>query len=140
LVQERLTAARRRRLVVTVDPETPSPAATGAEMVQAIASLLGNAFDASGDADRVVLRFGTRGPMVRIEVQDRGTGMSPDARRRAGEPFYTTKEPGRGLGLGLFSGSHLRGTRRWEPGVPGHRGYHGNSRGSCCGQRGGLLT
>ena len=46
--------------------------------------------------------IGSRGPMVRIEVQDRGAGLSPDARRRAGEPFYTTKEPGRGLGLGLF--------------------------------------
>jgi two-component system sensor histidine kinase RegB len=28
--------------------------------------------------------------------------MAPDVLRRAGEPFYTTKEPGRGLGLGLF--------------------------------------
>ena len=40
--------------------------------------------------------------MVRIEVHDRGAGMSPEVRRRVGEPFYTTKEPGRGLGLGLF--------------------------------------
>ncbi len=102
LVQERLTDARRQRLAVEIEPETPSPAATGAEMVQAVSSLLKNAFDASGDSDRVVLRLGVRGPMVRIEVQDRGAGMSPDARRRAGEPFYTTKEPGRGLGLGLF--------------------------------------
>ncbi|MGB7220627.1 MAG: ATP-binding protein [Vicinamibacterales bacterium] len=102
LVQERLTEARRQRLVVEIDPGTPNPAATGAEMVQAISSLLKNAFDASGDADQVVLRLGVRGAMIRIEVQDRGAGMSPDARRRAGEPFYTTKKPGRGLGLGLF--------------------------------------
>jgi two-component system sensor histidine kinase RegB len=40
--------------------------------------------------------------MVRVEVHDRGTGMSPDVRRRMSEPFYTTKEPGRGFGLGLF--------------------------------------
>jgi len=40
--------------------------------------------------------------MVRIEVRDRVRGMSADARRRAGEPFFTTKDPGRGLGLGLF--------------------------------------
>ena len=102
LVQERLTSARRQRLAIDIEPATPNPAATGAEMVQAISSLLRNAFDASGDADGVALRFGIRGAMVRVEVQDRGTGMSPDARRRAGEPFYTTKEPGRGLGLGLF--------------------------------------
>lgn len=102
LVQERLTSARRQRLTIDIEPATPKPAATGAEMVQAISSLLRNAFDASGDADGVALRFGIRGAMVRVEVQDRGTGMSPDARRRAGEPFYTTKDPGRGLGLGLF--------------------------------------
>jgi two-component system sensor histidine kinase RegB len=71
-------------------------------MVQAISSLLKNAFDASALTDGVVLRFGVRDAMVRIEVRDRGTGMSADAKRRAGEPFFTTKEPGHGLGLGLF--------------------------------------
>ena len=40
--------------------------------------------------------------MVRIEVHDRGVGLSPDVRQHVGEPFYTTKETGRGLGLGLF--------------------------------------
>jgi two-component system sensor histidine kinase RegB len=102
LVQDRLPADRRQRLSVEVAAETPSPSATGAEMVQAISSLLKNAFDASGNRDVVVLRFGVRGAMVRIEVQDRGPGMSPDATRRVGEPFFTTKEPGYGLGLGLF--------------------------------------
>jgi two-component system sensor histidine kinase RegB len=102
LVSERMTDARRQRLTIDIERATPSPAATGAEMVQAISSLLRNAFDASGESDGVVLRFGARESMVRIEVVDRGVGMSPDVRRRVGEPFYTTKEPGRGLGLGLF--------------------------------------
>jgi two-component system sensor histidine kinase RegB len=55
---------------------------------------------------------------MRVEVQDSGIGMSPDVRRRAGEPFYTTKDPGQGLGLGLFLTRTLAeqsgGTLRFE--------------------------
>jgi two-component system sensor histidine kinase RegB len=102
LVQARMTEAWRQRLAIDIGAATPSPAATGAEMVQAISSLLKNAFEASGEDDLVVLRFGARESMVRVEVHDRGTGKSPDVRRRMSEPFYTTKEPGRGFGLGLF--------------------------------------
>jgi two-component system sensor histidine kinase RegB len=102
LVQERLADARRKRLDVEIAPEAPVPSATGAEMVQAISSLIKNAFDASGNDDRVILRFAARDGMARIEVRDRGVGMPPEAHRRAGEPFFTTKEPGKGLGLGLF--------------------------------------
>ena len=37
-----------------------------------------------------------------IEVQDFGHGMGPEALQRIGEPFFTTKDPGRGMGLGLY--------------------------------------
>ena len=40
-------------------------------------------------------------PQVRIEVADAGTGMDDATRSRATEPFFTTKEPGKGTGLGL---------------------------------------
>jgi PAS domain S-box-containing protein len=43
------------------------------------------------------------GPHVRITVRDTGHGMTPEVLRRAVEPFYTTKESGRGTGLGLSS-------------------------------------
>jgi two-component system, sensor histidine kinase RegB len=84
LVRGRLTDAQQERLHVE------------------ISSLLKNAFDASDPGSGVWLRFARRDEMLRIEVRDRGVGMSPDVRRRVGEPFYTTKEPGQGLGLGLF--------------------------------------
>ncbi|MEM6929118.1 MAG: ATP-binding protein [Myxococcota bacterium] len=36
-----------------------------------------------------------------IEVQDNGSGMTDEVRRRAFEPFYTTKDAGKGSGQGL---------------------------------------
>lgn len=41
------------------------------------------------------------GPFVIIDVEDTGSGMSPEVIERIFEPFYTTKDPGKGTGLGL---------------------------------------
>ncbi len=41
------------------------------------------------------------GQYVRLGVQDNGPGMTEEIRRRVFEPFYTTKAPGEGTGLGL---------------------------------------
>jgi len=48
-------------------------------------------------------RFGEvqPGAFLRIEVSDRGAGMSPEVAARAVEPFFTTKPLGQGTGLGL---------------------------------------
>ncbi len=45
--------------------------------------------------------------MVEIRVSDTGIGMSPDVCRRAFESFFTTKEIGKGTGLGLFISYNL---------------------------------
>ena len=39
---------------------------------------------------------------LHVDVIDHGTGMPPEILARVGEPFFTTKPPGRGMGLGLF--------------------------------------
>ena len=102
LAQSRLPGEQQARLDVEIADGAATAAASGPELAQALSSLLKNAFDASGSQERVHLRFAPRGSMLRIEVHDHGNGMSPDVQARAGEPFFTTKEPGRGLGLGLF--------------------------------------
>jgi signal transduction histidine kinase/PAS domain-containing protein len=45
--------------------------------------------------------------MIEIRTSDTGIGMSPEVRRRAFESFYTTKEVGKGTGLGLFISYNL---------------------------------
>jgi two-component system sensor histidine kinase RegB len=89
------------RLRVLVGSDVEAATAPRA-LEQAILVLLRNAFDASPAEAGVTLSIQRREGRIRIEVEDRGTGMSEDLLRRAGQPFYTTKEPGKGMGLGLF--------------------------------------
>jgi two-component system sensor histidine kinase RegB len=67
-----------------------------------IQNLLKNAQDASAEGQEVVLSATIAGSRVCIEVRDEGTGMPREVLERVGEPFFTTKPPGGGMGLGLF--------------------------------------
>jgi two-component system sensor histidine kinase RegB len=71
-------------------------------VAQAIRNLIHNGLDASGSGGRVSLETSIAGKNVVFRIRDSGRGMSDEELGRAGEPFYTTKEPGRGMGLGLF--------------------------------------
>jgi signal transduction histidine kinase len=71
------------------------------ELNQVWTNLIDNAVDAMGESG--TLRVATRvedGEVV-IEIADTGPGMPPDVAARAFEPFYTTKDVGKGTGLGL---------------------------------------
>ena len=67
---------------------------------QALLTLIRNACEAS--SDEVVVRIVQKSDRLRLTVTDHGPRLSSDVLERAGEPFFTTKEPGRGMGLGLF--------------------------------------
>jgi two-component system, sensor histidine kinase RegB len=64
--------------------------------------LLKNALEASPAGAPVELRCGRDEQFLLFTVRDQGTGMDPATLQRAGEPFFTTKEVGQGMGLGLF--------------------------------------
>ena len=68
----------------------------------ALRGLLKNGIQASPPGERVTLRVEVREGWIRTRVVDRGRGMTADVLRRVGEPFFTTKSPGEGMGLGLF--------------------------------------
>lgn len=75
----------------------------GSEICQVLVNLLNNAVDAVEDASDpwVKLEIEPRGNMLELSVTDSGQGVPVNIRARIHEPFFTTKEVGKGLGLGL---------------------------------------
>jgi two-component system, sensor histidine kinase RegB len=75
-------------------------------VASALRSLLTNAQDASSPEHSVVVRAVAEaagsGEQLALSIIDRGAGMDSDVLSRIGEPFFTTKAPGRGMGLGMF--------------------------------------
>ena len=49
----------------------------------------------------IVVRSGSEGDKVWVEVEDNGSGIAPEHMARIFDPFFTTKPIGRGTGLGL---------------------------------------
>jgi two-component system nitrogen regulation sensor histidine kinase NtrY len=71
------------------------------QVEQALINLLKNAHEASGATAEVELSIVCAGGAQRIEVRDRGSGMSQTVLAQALLPFYSTKRSGTGLGLAL---------------------------------------
>jgi two-component system sensor histidine kinase RegB len=71
-------------------------------LADTLRGLLKNAVQASGPGLPVTLRFGRAPGRLTATVVDHGRGMPADVLARVGEPFFTTKVPGEGMGLGLF--------------------------------------
>ncbi|MBV9773126.1 MAG: response regulator [Gemmatimonadetes bacterium] len=98
-------------LAVELDPAAGSIALAAADAQQILLNLGSNAIHAMPDGGRLAVTLGVeRGPAPELDpaaayvcltVRDSGVGMDEATRLRAVEPFFTTKPPGRGTGLGL---------------------------------------
>jgi|KBSSwiStaDraftv2_1062776.scaffolds.fasta_scaffold97986_4 signal transduction histidine kinase len=96
-------------LRVEAAPEIPAVHGHASQLQQVILNLLTNAMDATAPGGRVEVATRTdpdRGQVV-VEVRDSGQGMGAAERRQIFEPFFSTKEPGRGSGLGLFISAQI---------------------------------
>lgn len=102
---------------------------TETELEQVFLNLLRNAAQAmsmvepSLEGPRIVIRLSNSSFGVRCEVEDNGPGIPAQVRRRVFEPFYTTKPPGIGTGLGLsvsyFIVTRGHGGKMWVESAPG---------------------
>jgi len=85
----------------------PPVRAPEAGVLQILIDLILNATQASGDDPRVEVRVEASDGGAAVRVADRGRGIPPEALSRIFDPFYTTRPPGAGMGLGLSLGHDL---------------------------------
>ena len=74
------------------------------ELGQVLLNLIINAIQSSGDHGEVRVRAAARADVLELVVADDGIGMSDETRARLFQPFFTTKPPGKGLGLAVVHG------------------------------------
>lgn len=101
-VRMRVAAVQRSRIKTSVTGENRSVFLPAEATKRALTALVQNALDASTDGKTVSVTAESTEERVCFSIIDSGCGMSPETMNRLGEPFFTTKEPGQGLGLGTF--------------------------------------
>ena len=101
------------KVSTSVAPNVPPLLADRAQLETVLVNLAVNARDAMPDGGTLHVMASTEamaethvflpgaGPYVRLDLTDTGTGMTAATLARASEPFFTTKPPGQGTGLGL---------------------------------------
>ncbi|HUS31005.1 MAG TPA: ATP-binding protein [Kofleriaceae bacterium] len=88
-------------VVTSLEPELRHVRIDRGQLVQVILNLALNARDAMPAGGKLTLASRNVGDVVVLEISDNGEGMPADVVARACEPFFTTKEQGKGTGMGL---------------------------------------
>ena len=94
------------RIVRELDPATPRIRCSAGEMVQVVFNIVKNAAEAlaggfAAPGPSITIRTRAEGTLARLEVRDNGPGIDEATQRRIFEPYFSTKGPGAGTGLGL---------------------------------------
>lgn len=92
---------RRVHLEVCPPPADLSLCCDRIQLAQALINLVENGARAAGAGGHIRLAAVRRAPFVDLEVEDDGPGIPPDILHQVLEPFFTTRPPGEGTGLGM---------------------------------------
>jgi signal transduction histidine kinase len=98
-----LSSKLREGIEVSLDyaEDLPRIQGYGSELNQVWTNLIDNAVGAMGGKGSLELRTYQDDDWVVVEVADNGPGIPIEAQEKIFDPFYTTKAPGEGTGLGL---------------------------------------
>jgi signal transduction histidine kinase len=94
-------------LVRDYDRSLPMLTVRGSELNQVWTNLLDNAIDALGDSGTITITTRRENACALVDISDDGPGIPPEARDRVFDSFYTTKDVGRGSGLGLATARRI---------------------------------
>ena len=114
---EELAPAAARQVITVVRTGQAGPLLVTADAAQlnvALRAMLRNAQEAIGHNGHVEVSLAASDEEVRIRVTDDGPGITPEQRRHLFDPFYSARQAGRGLGLGL--------SKTWRIVVTNHGG------------------
>ncbi|HUA01785.1 MAG TPA: ATP-binding protein [Candidatus Aquilonibacter sp.] len=118
--------AERRGVRLELETAGGNAAAQASEeaLNEILSNLVVNAIEAQPDGGQVRLRVASDGGHVEIVVEDDGPGISPEAREKIFQPFFTTKATGTGLGLAIVArrASEMGGTIACESPVADGKG------------------
>ena len=105
----RVLHSRYRNSEITIEKnlgeDLPEIEGNFANLGQVFINIIGNAIQAIPDGEgkiTLVTWYEKDRDIICIECHDTGRGMSPEETRDAFKPFFTTKKPGEGTGLGLY--------------------------------------
>ena len=101
-VAEALGADAARRLEGAVHAPTGASLGPRGDFLEVVLPIVRNALDASPAGAPVRLEVAVEADRLRVVARDSGHGMDAETLARATAPFFTTRPPGRGTGLGLF--------------------------------------
>ena len=99
ILQHRLKGGM--EIVREYDHDVPKVPAYPGELNQVWINLIDNAIDATDGKGTITIRTARQADSVLVEIADDGPGIPPELQRRVFEPFVTTKDVGKGTGLGL---------------------------------------
>jgi signal transduction histidine kinase len=89
------------------DKDLPKLTVRGSELNQVWTNLLDNAIDALDGQGTITITTSREAGGARVDVTDDGPGIPPEIRERVFDSFFTTKDVGHGIGLGLATAHRI---------------------------------